>query len=94
MTTFYERILTIFFLFSSEFIVLVHVNFIFENMSYHSAISLSLSVLFMLILIPFFYMTCNYIIQEYEYESKINLSNSKQFKTIYDSLQEGIMMIS
>ena len=64
--TFYERILTVSFLFGSEFLVLIHTNFIFEDMSYHSAISLTIAIIYMIILIPFFFLTCNYIIEEYE----------------------------
>jgi|TARA_B110001450_G_scaffold239250_1_gene246978 hypothetical protein len=66
--TFYERFLTVCFLFGSEFFVLVHTNFLFEGMSYHSAVSLTIAVIYMLILIPFFFLTCNGILEEYENE--------------------------
>ena len=48
----------------------------------------------MIILIPFFFKTFNDIHEEQDNEVKLNASNVNQFKKIYDSLQEGIMVLS
>ena len=63
-------------------------------MSYHSYASLTIAILYLIILIPFFFKTFNDIHEEQDNEVKLGVSNVNQFKKIYDSLQVGIMVLS
>ena len=59
-----QRSLTIIGLYSFQLIVLVQTNFIFEHMSYHSFVALTIAILYLIILIPFFFKTFNDIHEE------------------------------
>jgi hypothetical protein len=70
-----QRSATIIVLYSFQLIVLIQTNFLFDDMSYHSAMALAIAILYLIILIPFFFKTFNDIHEEQDNEVKLNLSN-------------------
>jgi hypothetical protein len=70
-----QRYLTIVILYTFQLLVLIQTNFIFEEMSYHSYASLTIAIVYLMILIPFFFKTFTDIAEEQEKEVKLGTSN-------------------
>jgi len=66
--------------------------FDFTDMSYHSIIALVIAILFTMILIPAFGLITNSIMQESIEEQKLSYYKQEQFKKMFDSLQDGIIV--
>ena len=55
--------------------VLIQTNFIFDEMTYHSYASLSIAILYLVILVPFFFKTFNRILEEQDKEVQLGANN-------------------
>jgi heme/copper-type cytochrome/quinol oxidase subunit 2 len=63
-------------------------------MSYHSWVALLISVVFTTILGPIFMGIMEAIQSDIENENKLTYNISNQYKWMFDSIQEGIIVVS
>ena len=77
----------------AQTVILYTTNFIWDGLSYHTITALIIAILFTIILIPAFGYLTDAIMQEAINEMKINYQQKDNFRKMFDSLQEGIILI-
>ena len=92
-SNFMKRLL-VFLVFFLQIVVLVFTNFVLTDMSYHTYMALSISVVYTLILVPSFVFIIDALLNETIDEAKISYAQRNQFKWMFDSLQEGVIVIA
>ena len=74
--------------------VLIWINFDYEFANYQSLMTLVIAVIFMVILVPMFSNILLNLQNEIEKETEFCFNVKNQFKRMFDSLQEGIVVLS
>lgn len=79
--------------FVTQTFVLIYTNFIFEGISTHAVIALVIALVYTAILIPSFLYVTNAILKEAEDEALLSYQQRNKFKYMFDSLQQGIIVL-
>ena len=79
--------------FSSCVGTIMFTNFIWEQMNYHTVISIIICITYMMILVPSFGWITTTIMQESVTEAKLSYAQRDQFRKMFNGLQEGIIVL-
>ena len=79
--------------YTMQFSILIFTNFDFTEVAYLSVAAISLCVIFAFLLVPCFSIVSDSIIGEAIDEQKWAFKKENQYKKMFDSLQEGIVVM-
>lgn len=80
-------------IFSLLLFVILYTTFDFEEMAFITKSTFGLSIVMMLLIIPIFTIVTNNINREVDNQLKISYIKEKQYKKMFDCLQEGVIVI-
>jgi len=72
---------------------IIQTTFIWEDMEYHTAATLALSIIYVILLVPLFVWITQNIRDEHTKESKIAYTEKVVYKKMFDGLQEGVVVL-
>jgi len=72
---------------------IIYSSFIWDSMEYHTAVTLVISIIYAVILVPVFVWITSNIRDEHIKEAKLAYNEKVQYKRMFDGLQEGVIVI-
>ena len=72
---------------------IIQTTFIWDEMEYHTAVTLVISILYAIILVPLFVWIAQNIRDEHTKEAKLAYTEKIVYKKMFDGLQEGVVVL-
>jgi len=72
---------------------IIQTTFIWDKMEYHTIITLVLSIIYIIVLVPMFIWICQNINDEHTKEAKLAYTEKIVYKKMFDGLQEGVVVL-